>query len=439
MQRDAYEKLLTWKQGTSRKPLILNGARQVGKTYLLKQFGKQEYSTYLYLNFEETPALMALFSGNLKPAVLLDNLSIYYNREILADEILLIFDEIQACPEALNSLKYFQEEANEFHLIAAGSLLGVKLANTKGFPVGKVNFLDLYPLSFFEFLDAIDKNKLRNYLEGYIACTPLPDLLHEELLTLLKKYFYIGGMPEAVYEFSKTKSLMNIRQIQEEILKAYHLDFSKHAPKEALMKINTVWNAIPNQLAKENKKFVFSALKKSARGREYEDAIQWLLEAGLILKAYHLVSPKLPLPHYGDTSAFKIFMLDVGLLSAMSHVPVQSVLNPDTLFSEFNGAFTENYVAQVLQHLNYSLYYWTSENTAEIDFIIQHELQLLPLEVKAGDSRRKKSLLVYAGKYKPYILLRTSTRNLKKDANLCNIPLYLISQLQNLIFRVIPG
>jgi predicted AAA+ superfamily ATPase len=437
MQRDAYTKLLDWKAGNTRKPLILNGARQVGKTFLIKQFGQQAYTSYLYLNFEEDPALLDLFKGSLKPKVLLDNLAIYFNQRLLAHEMLLIFDEIQACPEALNSLKYFQEEANEFHIIAAGSLLGIKLANTKGFPVGKVNFLNLYPLSFFEFLDAIQKNQLRTYLENYNTCTPLPSVFDQELCMLLKKYFYIGGMPEAVYEFSKTESLLNIRQIQKEILKAYDLDFLKHAPKENLMKINAVWHSIPQQLAKENKKFVFSVLKMSARGREYEDAIQWLLEAGLILKVYHLNSPKLPLPHYGDTSAFKVFMLDVGLLSAMSEVPVQSVLKAETLFSEFNGALTENYVAQVLQSLQYPLYYWTSEHTAEVDFIIQHELQLFPLEVKAGESRRKKSLLAYAHKYNPLLLLRTSARNLKKEEHLLNIPLYFFSKLKKLLSIVL--
>lgn len=433
MKRDAYKKLLDWKRSTAPKPLILNGARQVGKTYLLKQFANQEYLNHFYLNFEEEPALLTLFQDSLKPAVLLDKLSIYYNHAIMPQETLIIFDEIQASPEALNSLKYFQEEAPEYSIIAAGSLLGIKLANTKGFPVGKVQFLNLYPLSFFEFLDAINRNKLRIHLESHMTLTPLPDIFHEELLTLLKKYFYIGGMPEAVYEYSKTQSLINIRAIQEAILKAYDLDFSKHAPKEDIMKINAVWHSIPQQLAKENKKFIFSALKQSARGREYEDAIQWLLEAGLILKVHHLTRPTLPLPHYGDTSAFKIFMLDVGLLSAMAHIPVQSVLHQEALFSEFQGAFTENYIAQVLQSLQYPLYYWTSENSAEVDFIIQHGLEVLPLEVKAGESRRKKSLLVYRDKYQPKRLLRASTRNLKQDGDLCNIPLYLVSQLPHML------
>lgn len=429
MKRDAYVNLLAWKNNPNRKPLILNGARQVGKTHLLKKFGKNEYASFIYLNFEEEPGLADFFKSSLKPANILEKLRIHYNHEINPKDSLLIFDEIQASPDALNSFKYFQEEASEFHIIAAGSLLGVKLANTKGFPVGKVNFLDINPLSFLEFLDAIQKNKLRTYLEALEECVPLPEPFHLELLELLKKYFYIGGMPEAVVEYVKTESLLGIRNIQKEILKAYDLDFAKHAPREDVMKINLIWESIPTQLAKENKKFIFSAIKKSARGREYEAAIQWLVEAGLILKSYNVTAPKLPLPHYGDTSAFKLFVLDVGLLSAMSHIPVQAVITDEQLFSEFYGAFTENYVAQELKRLHYSLYYWTSEGIAEVDFIIQHEMRIYPIEVKAGISRSKKSLMVYADRYKPEILLRFSARNLKKDGNICNIPLYLVGKL----------
>jgi len=437
MKRDLYGELLSWKASKSRKPLILRGARQVGKTHLLKKFGKQEYDTCIYLNFEEDPKLAEFFSEALSPSSILEKIGIYLEREIKPEGTLLIFDEIQECPAALNSLKYFQEDANEFHIIAAGSLLGVKLAHSKGFPVGKVNFLDLYPLTFFEFLDAIGKNKLRSFLEEIKKCEPIPEPIpepfHNELLALLKKYMYIGGMPEVVAAYASTENLLSIRDIQKEILKAYDLDFAKHAPKEEIMKISLVWESIPSQLAKENKKFVFSMIKQSARGREYEVAIQWLNEAGLILKAYNISSPKLPLRNYGNNNVFKVYFLDVGLLSAMCNIPAKYVIEKNNLFSEFNGAFTENFIAQELTAQHLPLYYWTSEGIAEVDFIIEQDFNVYPLEVKSGVSRRKKSLLVYGEKYKPTLLLRTSAMNLRQDGNICNIPLYLIKNFLNLL------
>lgn len=429
MDRDLYYDLLAWKTAKNRKPLILQGARQVGKTHLLKVFGSQEFGNYVYLNFEEDPELKKFFIHSLDPIKIIEKLSIYKEVEIVPHKTLIIFDEIQESPEALNSLKYFCESASELHVIAAGSLLGVKMIHTKGFPVGKVNFLHLYPLSFFEFLSAINKQKLRVYLEQLSIVDPLPEPFHYELLELLKKYMYIGGMPEAVTEYVQSGDLLQIRKIQLAILKAYDLDFAKHAPKEDIMKIMQVWNSIPRQLAKEHKKFVFSLVKDSARGREYTTAIQWLCEAGLILKSYNLTTPKLPLPAYGDTNAFKIFMLDVGLLAAMCDLSVSAIVTNNNLFSEFNGAFTENFVAQALTNKQRALYYWTSDGTAEVDFITEHDGNIYPLEVKAGASRRKKSLQVYDQRYKPALLLRSSTLNLKHDGKLCNLPLYLISEL----------
>jgi uncharacterized protein len=432
MKRNLYSALLNWKTAPTRKPLILRGARQVGKTHLLKTFGAQEYTTSLYLNFEADPRLSQFFVDTLKPVSILEKISVYLNQEIHPENTLLIFDEIQECPAALNSLKYFQEEASQYHIVAAGSLLGVKLANTKGFPVGKVNFLDLHPLDFFEFLEAIGKNKLREFLSAITAFEPLPEPIHQDLLILLKKYMFVGGMPEAVFQYSQTNNLLSIQKIQQEILDAYLLDFAKHAPKEELMKITQVWTSIPEQLAKENKKFVFSALRKSARGRSYETAIQWLADAGLIHQSFNISVPKLPLAGYRSKNAFKVFLLDVGLLSMMSHIPPALVLEDRALFTEFHGAFTENFVAQALATIGYPLYYWTSEGIAEVDFVIQRDLDILPLEVKAGTSRKKKSLLVYGNKYNPVVLLRASSMNLRKDGNVCNIPLYLISQLMKI-------
>ena len=432
MNRDLYKQLLNWKSDLNRKPLILRGARQVGKTHLLKRFATQEYTTFVYLNFETDPKVAQLFSQTLKPSSIIENISLYINQTIHSQDTLIIFDEIQECPEALNSLKYFQEEAKEFHIVSAGSLLGVKLAKNKGFPVGKVNFLDLYPLSFFEFLEAIGKEKLRHFLGNIHVLEPIPGPIHEELLNDLKRYFFMGGMPEVVNEYLKNQDLLSIRKIQQEILIAYLLDFSKYAEGDQIMKITQVWENIPSQLAKEHKKFVFSALRKSARGREYETAIQWLFDAGLIHKSYSLSVTRLPLSGYKDGNAFKVFLLDVGLLSAMAKIPTKSLTEGNQLFSEFYGALTENFVAQSLAKHQYPLYYWTSSGVAEVDFVIEHELDLYPLEVKAGISRKKKSLLVYGNQYAPKRLLRTTAMNLKQDGNVCNIPLYLVDRLMEL-------
>lgn len=428
MKRNIYQKLLAWKSSKNRKPLILKGARQVGKTFLLKLFGRQEYENHLYLNFEENPDLLGLFSNKLSPFVIIPNLIAYFEQDIHPGKTLLIFDEVQECPEALNSLKYFQEEANEYHVVAAGSLLGIKLKRSKGFPVGKVDFLDLYPLSFFEFLDAIDKSKLRAFLMNINSLEPIATPLHEELISLLKKYFYIGGMPEAVKRYVDTENLLEIKTIQQAILAAYDLDFAKHAPKEQIMKITEVWRSIPNQLAKENKKFKFTDVQKGARSRDYDTAIQWLLDAGLIYQCCNISTPKLPLAGYCDKDFFKTYLLDVGLLGAMSHIPPRLAVEERGLFSEFYGAFTENYVAQILSLLNQNLYYWTSSGIAEVDFVIEQDMQVYPLEVKAGTSSQNKSLRLFNEKYKPKLALRASLLNLKKDENVLNIPLYLLEQ-----------
>jgi predicted AAA+ superfamily ATPase len=427
MKRNLYHKLLDWKKSKNRKPLVLRGARQVGKTYLLKTFGKNEYQHCLYLNFEENPQLAGFFSEKLDPNRILENLRIYLDNLIHAKDCFIIFDEIQECPEALNSLKYFQEQAPEFHIAAAGSLLGVKLSQTKGFPVGKVNFYDLYPLSFFEFLEALDKKKLRDFLEELKTLKPVAEPIHHELIGWLKKYLVIGGMPEAVATYQENNDFSKVRQVQNEILQAYVLDFAKHAPPQQVMNITKIWESIPNHLAKENKKFVFSAVRKGARARDYESAIQWLADAGLIYKVYNISTPKLPLAAYSDKNIFKVFLIDAGLLTAMSKVPPQAILDKHALFSEFNGAFTENFVTEELIPLYGDLYYWTSEGTAEVDFVVQKGTEILPLEVKADVSKKKKSLLVYGEKYKTPILSRASLMNLHHSGNIANYPLYLAS------------
>lgn len=429
MKRDIFQRLKEWKQSTRRKPLILNGARQVGKTYALKYFGKTSYKNTAYLNFEKDEKLTQYFEDTLNPVRLIKILSIHTEVDIQPHHTLLIFDEIQNSPKALNSLKYFCEEANEYHIAAAGSLLGVKTAGGKGFPVGKVNFLHLYPLTFFEFLSAMDQEKTRLFLEEYPTYNPIPNPMHEKLMQFLKLYFFIGGMPEAIAEYVKNEKLPVIREIQLEILNAYERDFAKHAPPHEIMKITTLWKQVHRQLAKENKKFIFAAIRKSARGRDYEEAVQWLSDAGLIHKSYRVESPKFPLSAYADSNIFKIFLLDIGLLGAQSHLSPQTIIDGDLLFTEFKGALTENYIAQELIATKHKeLYYWTSEGTAEVDFLLEEGHEIYPLEVKAGASQKKKSLLVYNQKYAPSQLIRSTTMNLKHDGNVYNYPLYLISR-----------
>lgn len=408
---------------------MLNGARQVGKTFALKHFGKASYKNMAYFNFEKDEKLGQYFERTLDPKQLIQYLSIHSAVEIESEHTLIVFDEIQESPHALNSLKYFCEEANEYHVVSAGSLLGVKTAGSKGFPVGKVNFLHLYPLTFFEFLSALGEEQLRQMLDTCHILEPLPNPIHEKLIHLFKLYLFIGGMPEAVAEYAKNEKLSVVREIQLEILSAYERDFSKHAPPNEIMKITTVWKQIHRQLAKENKKFIFAAIRKSARGRDYEEAIQWLTDAGLIHKSYLVETPKFPLSAYADNDIFKIFLSDVGLLGAQSNLNPQTVIDGDALFTEFKGALTENFVAQeLIATKKIEPYYWTSEGTAEVDFLLEEDHSVVPLEVKAGASQKKKSLLVYNQKYEPTRLLRASTMNLKHDDNIYNFPLYMISK-----------
>ena len=433
MKRKILQHLISWKKQIKRKPLILMGARQVGKTFSLKKFGEQEYKNTIYLNFEDNPRLCKLFDSSLDPKVLLKSLTIEMNSEIVEGKTLLIFDEIQECPNALNSLKYFYENNPQQHIVSAGSLLGVKLAHIKGFPVGKVQFLTLYPLSFIEFLEALNETRLKNFIEEQEIIQPLPSNLHEKLLNYFKEYLFVGGMPEAVDEYIDSQNVSKVREIQSAILNAYSLDFAKHAPKEHVMKINQVWNSIPNQLAKENKKFIYSAIRTGGRAKEFEVALQWLIEAGLILKTSLITTPKIPLTAYADMNAFKIYLVDVGLLGAMSNLSAKTLLYENELFQEFRGAIVENYVAQELIHSNYKLFYWTSNGKAELDFILEQEGGIYPLEVKSGNSSKKKSLRVYGNIYHPKILIRSSPKNLRKDGEILNCPLYLIEELHSLI------
>ncbi|MDN3505444.1 MAG: AAA family ATPase [Rhabdochlamydiaceae bacterium] len=430
MKRDIYHQLKSWKLSKRRKPLIINGARQVGKTHALKYFGATYYDNVVYLNFEKNENLSGYFDITLDPKELVKILSIHSDIDIKPSETLIILDEIQECPKALNSLKYFYEEANEYHVIAAGSLLGVKTNRSKGFPVGKVSFLYLYPMTFFEFLSALKHDKLRDLLESTCSYDSFPDPIHSKLIELLKLYLFIGGMPEVVSEYIESENLKIVREIQLEILDAYERDFAKHVLPKDIPKISTVWDQVHRQLAKENKKFIFSAIRQSARGKEYEDAIQWLQDAGMIHKSHCIKTPKFPLSAYADSHIFKVFLLDVGLLGAQSHLSAQTIISGHLLFTEFKGSLLENYVAQELvASRTHKLYYWTSSGTAEVDFLIEENHEVFPLEVKSGENNKKKSLLSYKEKYQSDQLLRTTLMNLKHDGKIYNYPLYLISRI----------
>ncbi|HSX25832.1 MAG TPA: ATP-binding protein [Chlamydiales bacterium] len=439
MKRKIMESLRAWKNQPKRKPLLLMGARQVGKTFALKKFGELEYTSTVYVNFEDNPRVCKLFEASLDPKVILKALTIEMDVEIVEGKTLLIFDEIQECPNALNSLKYFCENTPDQHIVAAGSLLGVKLAHVKGFPVGKVQFLTLYPLSFSEFLEAMKETRLKDYIEENRAIEPILPNLHEKLLMHFKEYLFVGGMPEAVAEYAGSQNVTKVREIQTAILNAYSLDFAKHAPPDQIMKINQVWKSIPGQLAKENKKFIYSAIREGARAKEFEVALQWLVEAGLIHRVPLISTPKIPLSAYADMNAFKIYLVDVGLLGAMSNLSAKTLLHENELFQEFKGAITENYVAQELVHNQYPLFYWTSEGKAELDFIIEQDDAVYPLEIKSGHSSKKKSLRVYGDTYQAKVLVRISPMNLRKDGDVLNCPLYLIEELRSLLATASPG
>ncbi len=429
MRRHIFNQLRIWKTSKTKKPLILQGARQVGKTHSLKTFGASEYNNIVYINFDKNYRAASLFEKDLDPHRIISDLEIQSNQKIKPHDTLIFFDEIQECPNALNSLKYFCEDAPDYHVVSAGSLLGVKLSKNKGFPVGKVNFLELYPMTFLEFLYALDKKLLHDHLMQLDKIEPLNDMIHQELCDLLKIYMIVGGMPESVKTYITTRDLSTIQPVHEEIIKAYLLDFSKHAPENQVMKITTIWNSLPTQLAKENKKFVFSVMKQGSRAREYEIALQWLIDAGLVYVAYDITTPKLPLKAYGDTNAFKLYCLDVGILGTLSELHPDIILEKNSLFMEFKGALTENLAAQLLKSSGIKqLHYWTSGNTAEVDFILQVKNTIQPMEVKAGISAHKKSLSVYDQKYQPVVLNRANLSNLKQDGKVCNYPLYLLER-----------
>ncbi|MFC1477959.1 ATP-binding protein [Candidatus Margulisiibacteriota bacterium] len=429
MKRDIYSQLLGWKKDEHRKPLILKGARQVGKTYILKEFGESEYEDVAYFNFEEDPHLKEFFSQSLSPDVILEKLSIARERIITPEETLIILDEIQESPEALTSLKYFHESAPEYHIIASGSLLGIKLGQDRSFPVGNVNMLFLYPFSFLEYLRGIGKSLIKDLIKEKQDFNAIDKKFHEELIDDLKKFLYIGGMPEVIKRYKEEGDLQAARNLQKEILEGYESDFAKHASKTEAIKISHIWKTIPSQLAKENKKFTFSEIQKHARPRDYNEAIEWLVSGGYIYKSYRVNIPNLPLDGYIEENVFKLFMMDTGLLCAMLDLTPKTIVEGNSLFAQYNGAVTENYIAQELIKNNFkNLYYWTSGSTAEVDFLVPYQERIYPLEVKSGKNAKAKSLQIYNKKYQPDFASRISPLNFNKVNELCDYPLYAISQ-----------
>ncbi len=427
MKRNAYQSLTQWKNDSSRKPLLVQGARQVGKTYLLQEFGRKEYNDCAYFNFEETPALSTLFAGDLTPRKIVESLSAYQAAPVRPGTTLLLLDEIQACPRALTSLKYFCEQAPEFHVAAAGSLLGVSVGKTSAFPVGKVSFLTLYPLSFLEFVMASGEEALYSLLQDKTDIEPVPGLLHEKLSDLLRRYLFLGGMPEVVKSYLQTKDLSTSRTIQKEILKAYERDFSKYTTPAQAVRVSEVWRSIPAHLARDNKKFKYSDVRKGGRASQFESAVEWLRGAGLLYVSVNVTAAKLPLAGYEYHARFKAYLFDCGLLGAMTDLPAQAIVLGDQIFSEYNGAFVENMAAAELARKgDGALHYWASESIAEVDFLVAHDQAILPLEVKSGLNRNIKSLRVYAAKFNPSRIYRSSPRNFECRGDFANIPLYAV-------------
>jgi len=430
MYRKAMGDLIKWKNKSDKKPLVLRGARQVGKTFLMKQFGEEHYKNSFYINFDNNLIIRELFASDISPQKIILGLETYFSQKISPAESLLIFDEIQEEPKALKSLKYFNENAPEYNIICAGSLLGVALHKGTSFPVGKVEFLDLFPLSFEEFLLAFNKENLINLYKQKEY--ELVKAFKSEYISLLKTYYFVGGMPEVVASYINGQDLQKCREIQKNILLAYDQDFSKHAPNEIVPKIRMLFNSIPVQLAKEHKKFVYSHIKEGARAKEFETAMMWLIDCGLIHKVNNVSIPHIPLQSYVDFKSFKLFLLDVGLLSYMSGLEPQIIIEQNRFFVEFKGAISEQFVLQEIKTMgNIPVFYWTnSSGNAEIDFLISHKNTPIPVEVKAETNLQAKSLFVFRDKFAPNLLLRISMSDYKKDGNLLNLPLYLIENLK---------
>ena len=437
MERLAMKHLTCWKKSPYRKPLIVKGVRQVGKTWLLKEFGRQFYNNIAYFNFDENPEYREFFATTKDVRRIIPNLAMAGGQDILPGKTLLIFDEIQDCPEVLNSLKYFCENAPEYHVVSAGSLLGITLAKPSSFPVGKVDFLSIYPMNFQEFLMATGSGNLAQYLEQVDEIAPLPEAFFNPLAEKLKMYYITGGMPEVVSRWVKTQSVDHVQTTLQNIINAYERDFMKHPEPKEFPKIARVWHSLPSQLARENKKFLYNVIKEGARAREYEDALEWLVNAALVYKTFRITSPGIPLSGYEDLSAFKIYLADVGVLRRLAKLDPVAFREGNRLFTEFKGALTENFVLQSLvPQFDAAPHYWSRLNPSyEVDFVIQRENDIIPIEVKSDTNIKSRSLQKYAETFsaETKIRVRFSMNNLRMDDGVLNIPLFMVDQAERLI------
>jgi predicted AAA+ superfamily ATPase len=434
MKRNLEEQLILWKQNPKRKPMILKGVRQCGKTYLLKRFGDSYYKDVAYFNFEENEKLKTVFEGDLNVKRILMELGVFRGKKIDSTETLLIFDEIQFCNRAITSLKYFEENAPEYSIVCAGSLLGIALAKPLSFPVGKVDFLTLYPMTFLEFLSANNENMLCEYLENIKLEDSPSELIHEKLVELLRCYYITGGMPEVVQMWCETHDVEKVEEVQQRILDSYELDFAKHAPSNDFPKLSAIWRSIPEQLSKENSKFIFGQVRKGWRARDLEDALEWLISAGMIYKVCKIEKPFIPLSAYADQTSFKLYLSDIGLLRKLSRLPASTLFEKDENYKEFKGAMTENFtLCELVSSEQYMPYYWKSKNIAEVDFVTQLNSDIVPIEVKSEKNTHTKSLTQYRKLYNPKSSVITSMKLLSGNKDLLNIPLYMIWKIKSLI------
>lgn len=433
MKRLVIDELVKWKESTNHKPLILKGVRQCGKTYILKEFGKEHYENVAYFNFEQDKSLSRVFDNDFDIKRIVYELSIISKSKIEQGKTLIIFDEIQECGNALTSLKYFNENGNGYHVACAGSLLGIALHKNVSFPVGKVDFITLYPMSFYEFLIAAGEESLYEYLITFKGKS-VSEAIAPKIINLLKQYYVVGGMPEVVDNWIKNQDIQEVEQIQQQIISSYELDFAKHADIKDFPKLTAIWSSIPNQLSKPNSKFIFSQVKKGYRAKDLEDALEWLVDAGLVYKVTKIEKPYIPLSSYADSSFFKIYLSDVGLLRRMANVPADVILDSSSIYSEFKGAVTENFVLNELtKTLRAPLYYWTSDNSAEIDFVVQSNSCVVPIEVKSETNVKARSLSVYIDKYQPKYAIKTSMKSDVGGDRIYQLPLYLINQINRFI------
>ena len=434
MQRDITTKLIEWKNRKSRKPLIIMGVRQCGKTYIIESFGKDCYEDITLFNFEKTEALADIFERDYDTDRIIFELGLFIGRTIKPETTLIFFDEIQACSRAITSLKYFCENAPQYHIICAGSLLGVKLSSESSFPVGKIEMLTMYPMSFTEFVRANGEEMLADYIDGISADKDISEAVGNKLSYLLRQYYVTGGMPEVVQTWCDTHDIAKVEEKQQTIIDGYEFDFAKHAPIKEYPKLTAIWKSIPVQLARENNKFIFGHVKQGWRSKDLEDALEWLVNAGLVYRVCQIEKPFIPLSSYAKPTAFKLYLCDIGLLRKLSKVPYQVILDGSTVYTEFKGAMTENYVLCELIKSTFEIpFYWNSGNQAEVDFVIQAGAEIIPIEVKSEMNTKAKSLAEYRKRYEPRYSVLTSMKNSVSGKEVIHIPLYTISSLSRFL------